>query len=278
MRRLPIIAVALAGGALAARAESAPRERLAVLVLGASPADAELADNLTEVVIARVAERADLQTLGTPDIRRRLATDAAGAAPDCADDIACLTRAAGALGATRALIGSVETRGQERSLVLTLRDLTGGGSEDRVARASEADVSQLVKAAQRLTDELLAPPAPPVVREVPRLVPPAPVLPDHEPPPTIVVPAKRAWPRYAAFGSGVATVGAAAVGLVFGAIAQQPLTAGTREEAQAQFESRRSFGLVADICLGSAAVLGVLSAYLFVSHRHEIFGSSAAAE
>jgi hypothetical protein len=66
-----LVGSSLAGAPRAARAG----EKLAVLVLGTSDKDAELADNVTEVIIARVAQRGGVEIAGKEEFRARLGVE-----------------------------------------------------------------------------------------------------------------------------------------------------------------------------------------------------------
>ena len=65
MRRFAGVAVVLALGA-AANAHAA--EKMAVLVLGSTEREAELADNVTEVVIAAVVRRGGAEVAGDVEV------------------------------------------------------------------------------------------------------------------------------------------------------------------------------------------------------------------
>src|SRR6202044_303761 len=66
----------LAGLALAATPRPARAgEKMAVLVLGTSEKDAELADNLTEVLIAYVAQHGGFEIAGKEEFRARLGVE-----------------------------------------------------------------------------------------------------------------------------------------------------------------------------------------------------------
>src|SRR4051812_39045470 len=97
---------------------SAPRaaragEKLAVLVIGTSEKDAELADNLTEVIIARVAQVQKIEIAGKEEFRARLGVESERRAQDCLADIGCLSRAAVSLGVRRIVTGNVGARGKQ---------------------------------------------------------------------------------------------------------------------------------------------------------------------
>src|SRR5262245_21457017 len=91
---LLVLVVVLAAGALAAPRPARAGEKLAVLILATSEKDAELADNLTEVLIARVARQGGVEIAGREEFRGRLGVESERRAQARLDDIACLGRAA----------------------------------------------------------------------------------------------------------------------------------------------------------------------------------------
>src|SRR5688500_18629660 len=76
-------------------------ERVAILIAPGSPADAELADNLTEIVIARVAERQNTEVADKAEFHRRLGVETDKRAQHCLEDVTCLGRVGVILGVSR---------------------------------------------------------------------------------------------------------------------------------------------------------------------------------
>jgi len=150
------IAAAAVTAALTALAPgpAAAAEKLAVLVLGTVEKDAELADNLTEVIIAGVARRGGTEIAGKEEFRARLGVENERRAQACLDDIACLGRAAVSLGVRRIVAGSVGTRGKQFLFNLNLDNVESGKIENRVFRLVEGGVEDLIRAVQEGTDEL----------------------------------------------------------------------------------------------------------------------------
>jgi hypothetical protein len=132
-------------------------EKQAVLVLGTVEKDAELADNLTELIIARVAQRGGTEIAGKEEFRARLGVENERRAQACLDDIACLGRAAVSLGVRRIVAGSVGTRGKQYLFNLNLDNVETGKVENRVFRLVEGGVEDLIRAVQEGTDELFRP-------------------------------------------------------------------------------------------------------------------------
>lgn len=129
-------------------------EKLAVLVLATAERDAELADNLTEVIIARVAKRGGAEIAGKEEFRARLGVENERKAQACLDDIACLGRAAVSLGVRRIVAGSIGARGKQFLFNLNLDNVESGRVENRVFRLVEGGIEDLIRAVQEGTDEL----------------------------------------------------------------------------------------------------------------------------
>jgi hypothetical protein len=154
MKRLGV-ALSLAVTISAAPARAA--EKLAVMVLATAEHDAELADNLTEVIIARVAQRGGVEIAGKEEFRARLGVEGERRTQACLDDIACLGRAAVSLGVRRIVAGSVGTRGKQFLFNLNLDNVESGRVEARVFRLVEGGVEDLIHAVQEANDELFKP-------------------------------------------------------------------------------------------------------------------------
>ncbi|HZL18674.1 MAG TPA: PEGA domain-containing protein [Polyangia bacterium] len=150
---------ALAAALTTAAAPRAARagEKIAVLVLGSSEKDAELADNLTEVLIAYVAQHGGFEIAGKEEFRARLGVENERRAQDCLDDISCLGRAGVSLGVRRIVAGSVGTRGKQFRFNLNLDNIEDGKVESRVFRLVEGGVEDLIKAVQEASGELFRP-------------------------------------------------------------------------------------------------------------------------
>jgi hypothetical protein len=144
---------------LLAAAPARAGEKLAVLVIGTSEKDAELADNVTEVIIARVAQAQKIEVAGKEEFRARLGVENEKRAQDCLADSSCLGRAAVSLGVRRIVTGNVGTgaRGKQFLFNLNLNDVQTGRVEARVFRLVEGGVEDLIRALQEANDELFEP-------------------------------------------------------------------------------------------------------------------------
>ena len=128
-----------------------------MLVLGTSEKDAELADNVTEVIISRVAQRGGFEIAGKEEFRARLGVESDQRTQVCLDDLACLGRAAVSLGVRRIVAGSVGTRGKQYLFSLNLNNVETGKVDARVFRLVEGGVEDLIRAVQEGSDELFRP-------------------------------------------------------------------------------------------------------------------------
>ena len=158
MTTRPLLFASLVCASLAAAPRSAlAGEKLAVLVLGTGDKDAELADNVTEVIISRVAQRGGVEIAGKEEFRARLGVENERRAQSCLDDISCLGRAGVSLGVRRIVAGSVGTRGKRYLFNLNLDNIQDGRVESRVFRLVEGGVEDLIRAVQEASTELFRP-------------------------------------------------------------------------------------------------------------------------
>lgn len=156
---IAIVALALSTAAPrpAQAAEEASREKLAVFVLGTTEKDAELADNLTEVIIGAIAQRRGVEMAGREEFRARLGVDSEQRAQACIDDLACLGRAAVSLGVRRIVAGTVGMRGKQYLFNLNLNNVETNRVENHIFRLVEGGVPDLIAAVQTATGELFRP-------------------------------------------------------------------------------------------------------------------------
>ena len=158
MKGRVVVAATLALAALAALPRAArAAEKIAVLVVGTAEKDAELADNLTEVIIAHAAQHGGFEIAGKEEFRARLGVENERRAQSCLDDISCLGRAGVSLGVRRIVAGSVGTRGKRYLFNLNLDNIQDGRVESRVFRLVEGGVEDLIRAVQEASTELFRP-------------------------------------------------------------------------------------------------------------------------
>jgi len=255
-----VIVACLLGAAWPASA----RERLAVLVVAEQAP--ELADDLTELVIANLAERRDRELVGMRELSGRLGDilpeQGLGA---CIETPACLARLGDAAGAAEAVIAKVSRQGDGYLLDLALTDTRNARSEAHVATAVAPGFPELVVALRDSIDQLFAAKlqgARPLAAAVPLAAL------DVASPPAIaketVPPRSRPWRPYA----GAVALGLAAVSFsaaaVTGTIGTQEPTGSTRAMAQADLERRDGYITVANGLLVAGTVLAAAACAAFV--------------
>jgi len=132
-------------------------EKMAVLVLATSENQAELADNVTEVVIGFVARHSHAEVAGKEEFRGRLGVTGDRQAQACIDDLSCLSRAAVSLGVRRIVAGHVGARGKQYLFNLALNNVESGQVEGRVFRLVDGGIEDLIRAVQEASEELFRP-------------------------------------------------------------------------------------------------------------------------
>jgi hypothetical protein len=142
---------------LALPAAARAGEKIAVLVIATADKDADLADNLTEVIIAYAARHGGFEIAGKEEFRARLGVESERRAQACLDDVSCLGRSGVSLGVRRIVAGSVGTRGKQVLFNLNLTNVQDGRVESRVFRLVEGGVENLIKAVQEASSELFRP-------------------------------------------------------------------------------------------------------------------------
>jgi hypothetical protein len=153
--RLTIVCLTIVASAISSRSVYA-RERIAVLILPLVEADRALADNLTELAIARVAELSDYELVGTRELRRRLALAGGGAdlPVDCFNDAGCAGRVGTMTGVRRLVNGNVRPEGTGFLLTLSLNDLQSGKVERNFFRAVDGGIDDLIRAVEQGVSDL----------------------------------------------------------------------------------------------------------------------------
>jgi hypothetical protein len=133
------------------------RPKLAALIIKAGNVDDELADNLTEVLIARLARRGDHEIAGKEELKSKLGVDDK-AAGECISSPECLGRVGTELGVTRMVVGQLGRRGDDYIYNLNLVDIGTGKVENRVFEmVAGGKVSNLIAAVQSTADKLFQP-------------------------------------------------------------------------------------------------------------------------
>jgi hypothetical protein len=130
------------------------RERLAVLI--AVDGDPGLADNLTEVVISRLAQARDRELVGLRELRGRLAGILNGDSLDaCLARPTCLAGVGTAAGAGRAVVGSLRRGEHAFAVRLAMLDFRTGAARAEVIRTLPAEMSPLIFGMRQAVDDLV---------------------------------------------------------------------------------------------------------------------------
>jgi hypothetical protein len=268
---------------LAAARSASARERLAVLIVADHAP--ELADDLTEIVIADLAERRDRELVGMRELRSRLVDvlppERLGA---CVDDPACLARLGAAAGAAEAVIVKVSPRSDGYLLDLALTNTRTGKSEARVSTAVAPGFGALVGALRAGLGELYAPrladarPPPAVASDAGALAA-APIATV----PAIATPSAiargtgpRRVPRLIPYAGAAATALAAvsfSAAAVIGTIATQDPSGATRAMAQSDLDRRESYATTANTLLAAGGILAIAAGAAFAWWWHGTRGN-----
>ncbi len=154
MRAACVLVVLFTASAVQARGA---RPKMAALILKTGAVDEELADNLTEVLIARLARRGDHEIAGKEELKTKLGVDDR-AASDCMSNPECLGRVGTELGVTRMVVGQLGRHGDDYIYNLNLIDIGTGKVENRVFEmVAGGKVNNLIAAVQSTADKLFQP-------------------------------------------------------------------------------------------------------------------------
>jgi hypothetical protein len=135
----------------------AARPKIAALILKTGAVDVDLADNLTEVLISRLARRGEYEIAGKEELKTRLGIDE-NAAAACMDSMGCLGRVGTELGVTRMVVGTLGRRGSDYLYNLSLIDIATGHVDNRVFEmVAGGKVESLIGAVQATAERLFQP-------------------------------------------------------------------------------------------------------------------------
>jgi hypothetical protein len=259
------------------------RERLFVYI--AASGERELAENLSELTIAKLAESGEFELVGANELelgaRDVLALQKQGLGA-CVEVPACLAEVSARARVRRAILGRVLRVGSDYELALALVRTESSEIERRSSREGAADVAALIVATQTAAGELMAPappappapllpPAPPRALAPPLAVPEASVSRAVPPAPLADLPPAPA-PRgkstsistivgFTAAGLAVVSFSAAAVQA---SAASSPPGGVTRKQRQEDLEHRKEQAKMANVLFVSGGVLSAVAIVSFV--------------
>jgi hypothetical protein len=155
---LILIALVAVSAPTGARAEGPAPVRLAALILKTGDVDQDLADNLTEVLIGRLAALKPvgaMELVGKEQLRARMGDERRALA--CIEEVACLGHIGVEMGITRIVVGTLGRRGRDYLYNLTLVDITTGKVENRIFELVAGEVEALIAAVTATAAKLFAP-------------------------------------------------------------------------------------------------------------------------
>jgi hypothetical protein len=256
--------------ATVASAASAASDRTAVFIACGAGTDAALGDNLSEVAIARLAERFAGERVGTHELRRWVEKSGhAESVPACVSRAPCMRRLGAELGVRKIISGSVLADGGEFTVALTLVDAESGAVDATSTRTVSGELEEVIRVVQDAVVELLqprsaaprlaltAPPAGPavaLVREGPADFGAAPAAP-------------RGWPFYVGLGAAAGAVVSLSAAGVFAVLAAEDPTGATRADAQRDLATREAYGGTANTLWIVAGALAATAIGMFVWPR-----------
>ena len=156
-----LVATVLCAALAAPPAAAQQKPKIAVLVLQVGEAEADLADNLTEVLVAELASKGGYEIVGKEEFRGKLGVGGEQAASACLEQPTCLGRVGSALGVSKVAAGTIGKRGNDYAFNLNLIDIATARVESRVFKLVAGGVGGLVATLQDAARQLLQPKADP---------------------------------------------------------------------------------------------------------------------
>lgn len=138
--------------------ETLERTLVAVLFLATGGVDAELADNLTEVLVASVASAGDFAIVGREQFSAAMGVGGEEQTLQCAEDPLCLGRIGAVVGAEEIVLGSLGERAGRYIINLSRINVSRGRIVHRVFRTTPAQLQPLIRAVNDGASELMEPP------------------------------------------------------------------------------------------------------------------------
>jgi hypothetical protein len=155
IRPMRLLACALVAVALTSTAHARPK--IAALILKSGAVDEELADNLTEVLISRLARSGDYEIAGKEELKTKLGINENMAAT-CMENLGCIGRVGTELGVTRMVVGTLGRRDTDYLYNLSLIDIATGHVDNRIFEmVAGGKVEGLIAAVQATAERLFQP-------------------------------------------------------------------------------------------------------------------------
>lgn len=240
------------------------KERAGVFIVAEDERDSALADNLSEVALARVAEALHADLVGIRELRRLLADggrDLPALPSQCLSEPGCV-------GVLRTLWNlSIVVRGevtrQGRMIHLSLfREGPADGRPRQCSRLVDGDVVALIRAVQDGVAYLLEPAGGPPVNLT--MQPPPAVTPLLDHPEARAAGGKHSWKPTVAYVSAGTSILLLSTAAIFGSLGQMDAQGSTRLEAQHDLERRSEYAHTANVLLIAAGVVSAIGVAAFV--------------
>ena len=247
---------------------AAARERVAVVVIDA---DRVLSENLSEVVLARVAQLRGYELVGLAELEgplQALSGPELGDLTACVSSVRCLARVATAARAAFVVRGTVEPRGDRVEVHLALVDTGREEIEAEAQRVVERDLDHLLSALDATTLEIFprveAVPEPPKTPTAAPLGTPPLASSEGHPRPIDTGAGHSRVKLYVGLGAGGLGVVSVSAGLVAGSLSMTPSAASTRADRQADLDRRKTYANAANILFVAGGALLATAAVVVV--------------
>jgi hypothetical protein len=264
-------ATAAATPAAAKSATSATSDRTAVFIASGAGTEPALGDNLNEVAIAKLAEHAPGERVGTHELRRWMEKTGDGEpVPTCISRTPCLRRLGAELGVRKVISGSVLADGGEFTIALTLLDAESGAVEVTSTKTVSGEVEQVIRAVQDAMVELLRPKV--AATRLALTADPTSAS-SGSPKATVVVTAERpaesgrGWPFYAGVGAAAASIVSLSAAGFFGVMAMQEPSGADRAAMQRDLATHDGYATAANSLWIVGGTLGLAAVALLVWPR-----------
>jgi len=254
----------------AASATPAASDRTAVFIACGAGTDAALGDNLSDVAIAKLAERSSGERVGTHELRRWVAKNGnAESVPACVSRAPCMRRLGAELGVRKIISGSVLADGGEFTVALTLVDADSGVIDATSTRTVSGELEEVIRVVQDAVVELLQPrsAAPRLALNAPPATPAVVLVRDRAADVGGAPGAQRGWPFYVGLGAAAAGVLSLSAAGVFTVLAAEDPTGATRAEVQRDLETREAYRGTANTLWIVGGVLAATAIGMFVWPR-----------
>ena len=259
----------------AAAASLVASDRTAVFIACGVGTDAALGDNLSEVAIAKLAERSPGERVGTHELRRWVAKNGnAESVPACVSRAPCMRRLGAELGVRRIISGSVLADGGEFTVALTLVDADSGVVDATSTRTVSGELEEVIRVVQDAVVELLQPRRTPprLALTAPPAMPAVVLVRERSADVGVAPAAQRGWPFYFGLGAAAGAVLSLSAAAVFAVLAAEDPTGATRADVQRDLATREGYSSTANTLWIVGGALAATGIGMFVWQRGHFGG------